>query len=151
MCGIAGFHDSIISTEKGITSLKTMLTSIQHRGPDYTDSWNQENAYLGHNRLSIIDLDSRSNQPFHYEDLVMIFNGEVYNYLELKKELIDLGYSFTTESDTEVVIAAYKCWGEKSVERMMGMWAFAIYNTVEKTWFFSRDRFGIKPLYFHRK
>lgn len=148
MCGIIGFIDSEIGNVQGKNIAHTMLKSTQHRGPDYTGFWNENEIFLGHNRLSIIDLSSSSHQPFEFNNLVLTYNGEIYNYLELKKELIDFGYQFTTSSDTEVIAAAYDKWGENCVEKFVGMWAFAIWNKKDKSLFCSRDRFGIKPFYY---
>jgi asparagine synthase (glutamine-hydrolysing) len=126
MCGIAGFIDSNYSRDSGLELLENMLASIAHRGPDARGKWNEENVFLGQNRLSIIDLSEASNQPFLYEDLVISFNGEIYNYIEIKEELIKKGHRFTTQGDTEVICAAYKEYGERCVEQFMGMWAFAL-------------------------
>ena len=125
-----------------------MLKSMEHRGPDYSGDWQQGPLVLGHNRLSIIDLSEASHQPFHFKDVSISFNGEVYNYLELKETLLKAGFSFSTSSDTEVICAAYKYWGEDCVQHFMGMWAFAIWDEKEQKLFCSRDRFGIKPFYF---
>jgi asparagine synthase (glutamine-hydrolysing) len=148
MCGIAGFIDEGFSKESGLDLLEKMLASIAHRGPDARGKWNEENIFLGQNRLSIIDLTVASNQPFFYEDFVITYNGEVYNYIEVREELIKRGYKFHTEGDTEVICAAYKEYGERCVEHFMGMWAFALWDKKEKKLFCSRDRFGIKPFYY---
>jgi asparagine synthase (glutamine-hydrolysing) len=103
---------------------------------------------LGHNRLSIIDLSDDANQPMEFDDLMIVYNGEVYNYLEIRDELIKKGYRFRTKSDTEVVLAAYKEWGSDCVKRFVGMWALAIWDKTKKELFCSRDRFGIKPFYY---
>ena len=102
---------------------------------------------MGHTRLSIIDLNKRSNQPLIINDLIIIFNGEIFNYKEIKKDLEDLGYKFKTETDTEVIIHSYKEWGKDCVSKFNGMWAFVIYDKSEKEIFASRDRFGIKPFF----
>jgi asparagine synthase (glutamine-hydrolysing) len=148
MCGIAGFIDTSLSLSDSQDLIKKMLQSISHRGPDFSDHWMEFPVVLGHNRLSIIDLAEVSNQPMHFDDLVITYNGELYNYLEMKEELVKKGYHFKTSSDTEVILVAFKEWGEQCVERFMGMWAFAIWNKAERTLFCSRDRFGIKPFYF---
>ncbi len=148
MCGIAGFIDSHKSNEQGLTLLENMLESIAHRGPDARGKWNEENVFLGQNRLSIIDLTEASNQPFLYQDIVITFNGEIYNYLEIKESLQAKGYQFHTTGDTEVICAAYKEYGEKCVAHFMGMWAFALWDKSKKKLFCSRDRFGIKPFYY---
>ncbi len=149
MCGIAGFIDSNISKDNGFDLLEKMLMSIAHRGPDARGKWNEENVFLGQNRLSIIDLSEASNQPFIYEDIVITFNGEIYNYIEVREELIKRGHHFTTQGDTEVICAAYKEFGERCVEQFMGMWAFALWDKTQRKLFCSRDRFGIKPFYYY--
>ena len=148
MCGIAGFIDPKIETDNGLTLLEDMLSSIAHRGPDARGKWHEEAVFLGQNRLSIIDLSEASNQPFFYGDIVIAFNGEIYNYLEIKETLKAKGYPFHTTGDTEVICAAYKEYGERCVEHFMGMWAFALWDKTKKKLFCSRDRFGIKPFYF---
>ena len=148
MCGIAGMIDPRLGREEGETLLEKMLRSIRHRGPDYSSSWVEMPVLLGHNRLSIIDLSDRANQPMIYDGLVIVYNGEVYNYLEIKQELEERGYKFRTTSDTEVILAAYREWGSDCVARFLGMWAFAIWDTAKKELFCSRDRFGIKPFYY---
>ncbi|MBL0310709.1 MAG: asparagine synthase (glutamine-hydrolyzing) [Bacteroidetes bacterium] len=148
MCGIAGFIDSSLTGDAGRETAHRMLQKIVHRGPEASNVWSEGGVTLGHNRLKIIDLSDEANQPFEYEGVVLIFNGEVYNYLEIKKELEGKGFRFRTQSDTEVVCAAYKCWGEDCVQRFMGMWAFALWDGSEQKLFCSRDRFGIKPFYY---
>jgi asparagine synthase (glutamine-hydrolysing) len=149
MCGIAGFIDPrITNKDRQKEQITSMLKSMEHRGPDYSGDWQHGPLVLGHNRLSIIDLSEASHQPFHYQDVSISFNGEVYNYLELKETLLKAGFSFSTSSDTEVICAAYKYWGEDCVQHFMGMWAFAIWDEKEQKLFCSRDRFGIKPFYF---
>lgn len=146
MCGIFGIlnqkTDSIINKDRVEASVSTM----KHRGPDALIS-EIINPYLalGHARLSIIDIGHQSDQPFHYEDLTLVFNGEIFNYIELRKELEDEGYSFKTNSDTEVIPAAYLHWGMDCVNRFNGMWAFALFDKKKDLLFCSRDRFGIKP------
>ena len=103
---------------------------------------------LGHNRLSIIDLSDRANQPMIYEGLVIVHDGEVYNCLEIKEDLKKRGHKFVTTSDTEVILAAYREWGADCVTRFVGMWAFAIWDRAKKELFCSRDQFGIKPFYY---
>jgi len=148
MCGISGIIDPKISTEQATKTLGHSLHVMQHRGPDYTGTWADAPVYLGHNRLSILDLDPQSNQPMILDDLVLTFNGEIYNYLELREELKAAGYTFTKQSDTEVIMRAYQHWGAACVSRFLGMWAFAIWDKTEQTLFCSRDRFGIKPFYY---
>lgn len=144
MCGIYGttipYDDFLI---------KQKLQRANFRGPDFSAFERFDRVVLGHNRLSIIDLDSRSNQPLTYEHLKIVFNGEIYNYKELKAELINKGFKFHTSSDTEVICAAYIAYGKKCVSRFNGMFAFVIYDTREQTLFGARDRLGKKPFYYH--
>jgi asparagine synthase (glutamine-hydrolysing) len=151
MCGIAGFADPSLSRERSENLIEVMLRSMEHRGPDFSGIYTDFPLVLGHNRLSIIDLSEAANQPFHYMNLVIILNGEIYNYKELRIELETLGYHFRTTSDTEVAAAAYMAWREHCVDRFIGMWAFAIWDKEERTLFCSRDRFGIKPFSYIRE
>ena len=144
MCGIYGttkhYSDSVLHQK---------LESIQFRGPDYSDYQRvSDQVTFGHNRLAIIDLDARSNQPFKYQHLWLVYNGEVYNFQKIKKELIEKGYTFTTDSDTEVIAAAYLAYGPACVEQFNGMFAFVIYDTKQKILFGARDRMGQKPFYY---
>jgi asparagine synthase (glutamine-hydrolysing) len=125
-----------------------MAERMSHRGPDADGVYQHKNCTLGHRRLSIIDLDSRSNQPFTDVSgrYTVVFNGQIYNFKEIKAMLPE--YPFRTTSDTEVIVAAYAKWGLQCVERMHGMFAFAIYDAVEESLFLARDRFGVKPLYY---
>lgn len=148
MCGIAGFIDAKLSIEQGEQVLDKMLAATVHRGPDYTGKFINAPAYLGHNRLSIIDLSDDANQPMHFEQYSIVYNGEVYNYLEIKEELKQKGYQFKTQSDTEVILISYKEWGAACVQKFVGMWAFVIWDNQKKELFASRDRFGIKPFYY---
>jgi len=151
MCGIAGFYNSSLNEDQAQTGIEAMLQSIAHRGPDARGTWWNNGLVFGHNRLSIIDLSHEADQPMHYQGNVIVFNGEVYNYLELRKELISRKYSFTTQSDTEVVMASYLEWGTDCVNHFVGMWAFALYDRTNDMVFASRDRFGIKPFYYINK
>ena len=147
MCGIAG----IIGPKASKVNILQMLECQKHRGPDFMDYYCVDNKVaLGHNRLSIIDLSSNANQPFSSDcgNLVLVFNGEIYNYIELRKEL-QLKYNFRTQSDTEVLLNAYREWGKKCLDKLNGMFAFAIWNKKEQSLFAARDRFGVKPFYFH--
>ncbi len=148
MCGIAGFYSEKQSPEQGMRLLETMLEKIQHRGPDYTGKEQDGNMFLGHQRLSIIDLSPDGNQPMTRGDIKIIFNGEIYNYKEIREELIRAGHVFKTGSDTEVILAAFQQWGDACTERFVGMWAFAIWEPKKQRLFCSRDRFGIKPFYY---
>ncbi len=151
MCGIAG----IISANHQLVTinrLKQMTGMLQHRGPDDEGHWINETgiAGLGHRRLSIIDLSDNGAQPMHYlHRYSIIHNGEIYNYIELKKELAAKGYSFVSTSDTEVILAAYDCWKENCLQHFDGMFAFAIWDEKEKQLFAARDRFGEKPFYYY--
>ena len=151
MCGIAGFIGRKTINKAFLTSA---LSALMHRGPDdegvFTNSNEFHNLYFLHRRLSVIDLDKRASQPFRNKNYTLCFNGEIYNYIELKQELEKLGYSFMTESDTEVLSVALEAWGEKAIERLEGMWAFAWYDQEKKLLLLSRDRFGEKPLYLFR-
>ena len=123
---------------------------MNHRGPDSNDFWSDDHISLGHNRLSIIDLSDNGKQPMHRGDWVISYNGEIYNYLEIKNELeTKYNASFITKSDTEVILAAWERWGEKALNKFRGMWAFAIYNKKNHELYLCRDRFGVKPLYYY--
>jgi asparagine synthase (glutamine-hydrolysing) len=143
MCGIYGstinFSDDVISQK---------LAVINFRGPDYSQFIHTPDVVLGHNRLAIIDLDHRSNQPFSYLHLRIVFNGEIYNYRPLKARLEKEGYKFSTSSDTEVICAAYLAYGEDCVLQFNGMFAFVIYDEKKKILFGARDRLGKKPFYY---
>ena len=149
MCGIAGF---IYKDNKDVdkTLLKKMTDSIAHRGPDAEGQFVEKNIGLGHRRLSIIDLSEDGKQPMESCDgrFVITFNGEIYNYIELKEELVKEGARFNNKTDTEVIIEAYRLWGNSAFNRFNGMWAFCIYDREERKLIFSRDRFAVKPLYF---
>lgn len=145
MCGIAGIIGDYSSQQ-----LDSMLLSQSHRGPDAKGKYIDSNfAVLGHNRLAIIDLSQQSNQPFldSSERYSLVFNGEIYNYIELKNELQYL-YSFKTESDTEVLLAAYIIYGASCLQKLNGMFSFAIWDSHEKKLFAARDRFGVKPFFY---
>jgi len=148
MCGIAGFFSPKLMQNEANVQIEQMLQAIAHRGPDSRGTWWNEGVMLGHNRLSIIDLSHEADQPMIYKNLSMVFNGEVYNYLEIKKELLSKGYTFNTQSDTEVVMASYLEWGMDCVTHFVGMWAFVLFDKQKNQLFISRDRFGIKPLYY---
>jgi asparagine synthase (glutamine-hydrolysing) len=150
MCGIAGFisHKPIVEAKQ---ALQKMTDSIAHRGPDGQGHYFNDNLNigLGHRRLSIIDLSHEADQPMHYLDkYVLVFNGEIYNYLELKEDLTKQGYTFKTQSDTEVLIALYDKHGIKCLDLLDGMFAFVLYNKQTQDVFCARDRFGEKPFYF---
>ncbi len=151
MCGIAGYiGKNPINKQKIINTLELM----KNRGPDHRDyrlfKKNNTHIYLLHSRLSIIDLDIRSNQPFIFKNYTLVFNGEIYNYIEVRKELEKLGHTFATDSDTEVLLKAYIEYGEDCVNKFNGMWAFAIWDENKQKLFLSRDRFSEKPLYYFK-
>ena len=146
MCGIAG----IIGVNANTTNISILLETQKHRGPDHSDFYcDDKKVAIGQNRLSIIDLSSDANQPFtsDCDNYVLTFNGEIYNYIELKSEL-QSKYTFRTKSDTEVLLNAYREWGEKCLEKFNGMFSFAIWNKKEQSLFVARDRFGVKPFYY---
>ena len=143
MCGFL-FSNQPQSKNHFLSKLKL----IDYRGPDYTGYENVDNLHFGHVRLSILDLDPRSHQPFSYKNLSMIYNGEIYNYLAVKELLVKEGYTFTTESDTEVLLLGYHAWGTNILEKINGMFAFVIYDSNNKNIFGARDRLGVKPLYY---
>ena len=147
MCGIAGFVDKTIKNKKKV--IKDMAERIKYRGPDGEGYFIDDDVALAHRRLAIIDLSS-GGQPQYNEDksLVIVFNGEIYNFVELKAELKKSGHKFTNKSDTEVIIHGYEEWGCDVTKHLRGMFAFAIWDTKQKTLFMARDGFGIKPLYY---
>ena len=146
MCGFAGFTGYL---ENGKEVLTRMMDRIAHRGPDSAGQYIDDKAYLGFRRLSIIDLDNGS-QPMFNENkkIVITFNGEIYNHMELRQELIAKGHVFANNSDTEVLIHAYEEYGEDMLNRLRGMFAFVIWDSQKETIFAARDYFGIKPLYY---
>lgn len=173
MCGLSGIF-SLNRSVKTIDFVRAHAT-LAHRGPDDNgilhispecriktklrrdsrgDFWCEElngvsnaKVMLAHHRLSILDLSSHGHQPMQHENWTILFNGEIYNYIELRNELLGLGHQFNTDTDTEVLLKAWAEWGEKALDRLNGMWAFCIYDQVEERLFLSRDRFGEKPLY----
>jgi len=146
MCGI--YATNLPFTEKEI---RVKLKTIEFRGPDYTGVLQKDKLSFGHLRLSIIDLDVRSNQPMQMEDYTIVFNGEIYNFQDIKDELTFLGHTFNTTGDTEVLLKAYKEWGQAVVPKLNGMFAFAIHDKIRNTLFCSRDRLGVKPFYYYWK
>lgn len=148
MCGIAGVIDSRNNINK--EKFEKMVDIISHRGPDDRGTFFDDKIALGHRRLSIIDLSKDGHQPYIYQNrYVAVYNGEIYNYEELRSELETRGYNFISKTDTEVLVAMYDYYGEKCVDKLNGMWAFAIYDKDEQAIFCSRDRFGIKPFYYY--
>ncbi len=170
MCGIFGVFNHNIDPALAEKCLNTLI----HRGPDMGGLWQEEGITLGHRRLSILDTSEKGKQPMFYgkgnlngdsdsngdsdnnikvspdSRYVLTYNGEIYNFLEIKKELMLKGYRFESESDSEVILAAFDCYREDCLKKFNGMWAFAIYDRQEKRLFLSRDRFGVKPLFIYR-
>lgn len=148
MCGIAGIikkkHDKVDKQE-----IQVMNDTMAHRGPDAEGIYIDGAIAFGHRRLSIVDLSESGNQPMfsHDEKYVLVFNGEIYNYIEIKEYLTKKGAKFNTETDTEVILEAYRFWGMDCTKKFNGMWSFALYDIEKRQIFFSRDRFGVKPLY----
>ncbi|MGA2667122.1 MAG: asparagine synthase (glutamine-hydrolyzing) [Patescibacteria group bacterium] len=155
MCGITGIYNLDRKRHpENRKIIKKMTETIIHRGPDDEGILVTNDLALGHRRLSILDLSPLGHQPMFYDrgNLVIVFNGEVYNYLEIREELLDKGYQFKSQSDTEVILAAYKEWGARCLDHFNGMWAFVIYDRRRRVLFGARDRLGVKPLYyFHDK
>ena len=178
MCGILAYYSKSFLNSKEISDSIQSLNSIKHRGPDgegvvliNTNTGNYKilktkdtpndieikdilrsdfNLLIGHRRLKIIDLTSSGHQPMEFENNWISYNGEIYNYLEIKKELQIEGYKFKSSSDTEIVLKAYHCWGEKCLQKFNGMWSFVIWDNKLKSLFISNDRFGVKPLYIYK-
>lgn len=151
MCGISGFIDYKHHT--GDHVLKDMTDSLAHRGPEAsgykTERTEQAVVGLGHRRLSIIDLSESGNQPMQFQDIWVVFNGEIYNFQEIKEELKTAGHTFTSHSDTEVILHAYKEWGIKCVDRFIGMFAIVLYDISAGEVYCIRDRAGIKPFFYY--
>ena len=147
MCGFTGF---VGATDNREQVLENMMNTIIHRGPDSSGSFVDDDAALGFRRLSIIDISETGDQPLYNEDksMVLTFNGEIYNYQELREELIEAGHIFTTHTDSETLLHGYEEWGEKLVDRLRGMYGFVIWDRNRKKLFGARDIFGIKPFYY---
>src|SRR5689334_1552645 len=150
MCGIAGLHDA--DGEADIRAVQSMLTRIIHRGPDDEGCAAIGSVAIGMRRLSILDPTPRGHQPMRSADgrRVIVHNGEIYNFIELAAELSDLGHRFMTDTDTEVILAAYAQWGPDCVRRFNGIWAFALWDEDHRRLMLSRDRLGVKPLFLAR-
>jgi asparagine synthase (glutamine-hydrolysing) len=152
MCGITGFVDFKKATSSDV--LEKMTHSLLHRGPDDSGSEIIEAAEasigLGQRRLSILDLSSLGHQPMHYADTIVNYNGEIYNFKEIRKELEEKGYTFNSWSDTEVILKGYHCWGLDVLQKFVGMFAIALYDKQKRKLFLIRDRAGVKPLYYYR-
>jgi asparagine synthase (glutamine-hydrolysing) len=150
MCGIIGqfnFHGKI--SPQDIQRLKSSLAMLNHRGPDAEGTFIQNKVFLGHRRLSILDISNKANQPMSYKSCSIVFNGEIYNFKNLKQDLLKLKYKFETTSDTEVLLKAYVEWGDSFIDKLDGCWAFCIYDEKRERLFLSRDRIGEKPLLYH--
>lgn len=151
MCGICGHID--YQEKVSYQMVDDMASSMKYRGPDdrgvYTDDMESFSIGLGHVRLSILDLSSLGHQPMQYENLVLVFNGEIYNFKEIRKTLINKGHTFISDSDTEVILHSFKEWGKRCVDHFIGMFAFAIFDKSDKKIYLCRDRAGVKPLYFY--
>lgn len=153
MCGINGYIDFSGKTRGELKEfVEAMNETMLYRGPDYKAVSLEENVALGHLRLSIIDLSEKGRQPMSYDHgrLEIVFNGEIYNFKDIKKELIEKKYKFQSETDTEVIMAAYKQWGVECVKKLNGMFAFALHDKKKKRIILARDRLGIKPLYWYK-
>lgn len=148
MCGISGIY-GLKNTEVAHRYLSAMNDAIAHRGPDDDGLFIQENIALGHRRLAILDLSPAGHQPMfdHYDQLCIVFNGEIYNFREIRKELSN--YPFKSQNDTEVILAAYLTWGKECLHKFNGMFSFAIWDKKNKDLFIARDRLGVKPLYYY--
>ena len=153
MCGIAGLVD--FGRKTSLDTLKKMTDVLFHRGPDdggyFFEGFAQSQVGLGHRRLSILDLSNHGHQPMAFDHLTMVYNGEVYNFKEIRVELEKLGYAFESHSDTEVILIAYHQWGLQMVHRLNGMFAIAIFDSQKQTLTLIRDRAGVKPLYWYQK
>jgi len=143
MCGIVGFNG------RREEVLDEMLQSIHHRGPDDVGTYSSEECSLGHVRLSIVDLTRQGHQPMLHDNLKMVYNGEVYNFKEIREELKQEGYEFESNTDSEVILKAYHCWGIEAVHKFIGMYAIAIYDLNRSELVLIRDRVGVKPLYYY--
>ena len=147
MCGLCGFMGEIIDRDAVI---KTMTDRITHRGPDSSGIYTDEDIAMGFRRLSIIDVAASGDQPIYNENktLVLMFNGEIYNYRELRNELLEKGHRFYTQTDSEVLIHGFEEWHEDLLNKLRGMFAFAVYDLIDKSLFLARDHFGIKPMHY---
>lgn len=153
MCGLLGMLSGHSDAPNYVDAIKRALPCMRHRGPDDAGTWNDDDVVFGFNRLSIIDLE-HSHQPLRWgppenpERYALTFNGEIYNYVELRKELQDYGYKFRTSGDSETIVVGYHHWGEEVVEHLRGMFAIAVWDSEKRTLFLARDQFGIKPLFY---
>ncbi len=152
MCGVVGFID--YKKDISFKELKNMTNSLSHRGPDNSGYKIVKSVYanigLGHTRLSILDISNSANQPMKFENLTIIYNGEIYNFKSIKKKLEKFGYKFNSTGDTEVILKAFHKWGVKAVEKFEGMFVFIIHDSIKDELFIFRDRAGVKPLYYYK-
>ena len=145
MCGIY-----LTNLNRNKDDVEKDLLKIRYRGPNNLTVKKYDNlVIIGHLRLSIIDLEKRSNQPYKYKNLIITYNGEIYNYLELREKLKYMGYNFITESDTEVILKGFHAWGVNLLQKVNGMFTFAIYDSINQKVFCARDRIGQKPFYYY--
>ena len=150
MCGFVGYINAKNDVEENRKIIKAMADRIIHRGPDQDDYYVDGDVSLGFRRLSIIDLDGGSQPITNADDTkVLVFNGEIYNYQELRAELIEKGYAFKTKTDSEVILHGYEAYGKEILNRLRGMFAFVIWDANEKKLFGARDIFGIKPFFYY--
>lgn len=147
MCGILAYYDASDVTERAV-GLQSCLDFLAHRGPDNTSVWHDDHILLGHTRLSILDAGEAAHQPYRFGNLILSYNGEIFNFVELRDELAAIGYTFDTTSDTEIVIKAFDAYGVDCFAKFNGMWAIAVYDASSGELVVSRDRFGQKPLFF---
>ncbi len=148
MCGIAGWADFKSSLENKSGIMEKMRQCISHRGPDSEGDFADVHCRLSHTRLAVIDVENGA-QPMSSGSYTIVYNGELYNTEDIRSELKKCGCSFSTRSDTEVLLKAYIAWGEKCLERLNGIYAFAVWNSVEETLFMARDRVGVKPFFYY--
>ena len=148
MCGICG-ELRFDATSPDLAVIERMSETLVRRGPDHAGTYADGPVAFGHRRLAIIDLSASADQPMvdDTQRLALVFNGTIYNYRELRAELISMGHTFVSEGDSEVILKAYAAWGEQCVQRFYGMFAFAIWDVRRASLFLARDRFGINPLY----
>lgn len=144
MCGFAGYYNATVERKK----LSEVMSQLIHRGPDDQQYFLKNDIGLLHARLSILDLSPLGAQPYSFENLTLAFNGEIYNYKEIRERLLEAAYTFQSNSDTEVLIKAFHCWREKCLDHFIGMFSFAIYDENTDEMFLARDRVGVKPLYY---
>ena len=149
MCGVVGFAD--YKKQTSLNLLNKLVNKLSHRGPDdygsYFDETELGHIGLGHARLSILDPSQKGKQPMIFKEIVISYNGEIYNFEELKSELIKVGYKFETRTDTEVLLKAYHFWGIEFIHKLNGMFVISLLDKKNKRFYLIRDRLGIKPIY----